>query len=337
MKLDGVTCCHDSANTPNEKAEARFSILYHGGAFLKPSIKSKNHNSIASRLRTLIEFNNENCYKSASARSASPLNYLYRILIPLTALLIFYPVQAQKMFKGSAIVTSKIGYVSAVDASGKEVSTALHEIMHPAGLTLSTKKDARIFLTFSNGISLALNEASAVQCVHYFQLPFDKEDQALGLEPSVSNLKLSLIKGQIAVASNRISPLSNLRIQLPKGELRLHKGTCLINLDETGLHITAYDGNLTYYYPESESREFVSAPKGIRISDQSIQRQQIAEATTVESLKSTQTLLCQATQHASKRVNFQANDSTNLPAKPVLIVRPQYFEQPSYRPYQFEE
>jgi hypothetical protein len=241
------------------------------------------------------------------------------------------------MIEGSAIVTSRSGSVSAIEASGEEVSIASREILHPVGLTLSTTEDARIFITFSNGIAVALNESSLVQCVDFTQRLFDKEDQALGLEPSVSNLKLRLIDGQIAVASNRLSPLSDLRVQLPKGELRLHKGTCLISLDSLGLHITAYDGNLTYYYPDSESREFVSAPKGIRISDQSSDRLQVAEAPIVESLEIEQVRFCQAAQHASKRVTFQANDSTKLPPEPVLIVRPQYFQQPDLRPYQFEE
>ena len=128
-----------------------------------------------------------------------------------------------------------------------------------------------------------------------------------------------------------------LRVQLPKGELRLHKGTCLISLEAAGLHITAYEGNLTYYYPDSESREFVSAPNGIRISDQSSERQQIAGASTVESLEVEQVRFCQAAQHASKRVTFQANDSTKLAPEPVLIVRPQYFQQSYFRPYQFVE
>lgn len=255
----------------------------------------------------------------------------------MAALFIFSPIQAQTMIKGSAIVTSRSGSVSANDVSGDAVSIASHEILHPVGLTISTIKDARIFLTFSNGIAVALNESSIVQCVDYTQRLFDKEDQALGLEPSVSNLKLRLIDGQIAVASNRISPLSDLRIKLPKGELRLHKGTCLISLDAVGFRITAYEGNLTYYYPDSDSREFVSAPKSIRISDQSSERQQVAEASTVKSLEVEQVSFCQAAQHASKRVTFQANDSTKLPPEPVLIVRPKYFQQTNLRPYQFEE
>ena len=182
-----------------------------------------------------------------------------------------------------------------------------------------------------------MSEESVVQCTDYTQRPFDKEDQARDLEPSVSNLKLRMIEGQIAIASNQLSPLSELRIQLPKGELRLHKGCCLIRLNTTGLHITAYEGNLIYYYPNSQSREFVSAPKGIRISEQSMERLQVAENTSVETLEAEQAHFCQAAQHASKRVTFQANESSELPPEPVLIARPEYFQQPELRPYLFKK
>ena len=278
-------------------------------------------------------------------------------LLLLTALFIFTPLQAQTMVEGSAIVTSRSGSAYGKDASGERVSTATHEILQPSGLTLSTIKDAHIFLTFSNGVALAMNEESVVQCTDYTQRPFDKEDQARDLEPSVSNLKLRMIEGQIAIASNQLSPLSELRIQLPKGELRLHKGCCLIRLNTTGLHITAYEGNLiyyypnsqsrefattpkgslTYYYPNNQSREFVSAPKGIRISEQSMERLQVAENTSVETLEAEQARFCQAAQHASTRGTVRANESTKLPPEPVLIARPQYFQQPEFRPYQYKE
>jgi hypothetical protein len=274
---------------------------------------------------------------STHAQRPAKVNYLRSALLILATLFIFSPLKAQKMIKGSAIITSRSGSAHAKDASGERVSTASHEILLPSGLTLSTTKDAYIFLTFSNGVALAMNEESVVQCTDYTQRPFDKEDQARDLEPSVSNLKLRMIKGQIAIASNQLSPLSELRIQLPKGELRLHKGCCLIRLNTTGLHITAYEGNLIYYYPDSQSREFVSAPKGIRISEQSMERLQVAENTSVETLEVEQAHFCQAAQHASKRVTFQANESTKLPPEPVLIARPEYFQQPEFRPYSFKK
>ena len=315
------------------------SLLYlvHIGTCLGYGGQIGNCFRVASQICDQSDFTCKYHRISAHAQRPAKVNYLRSALLILTTLFLFSPLKAQTMIKGSAIVTSRSGSAHAKDASGKRVSTASHEILLPSGLTLSTTKDANIFLTFSNGVALAINEESVVQCTDYTQRPFDKEDQARDLEPSVSNLKLRMIKGQIAIASNQLSPLSELRIQLPKGELRLHKGCCLIRLNTTGLHITAYEGNLIYYYPNSQSREFVSAPKGIRISEQSMERLQVAENTSVETLEAEQAHFCQAAQHASKRVTFQANESTNLPPEPVLIAKPEYFQQPEFRPYLFNK
>ncbi|MEC7230537.1 MAG: hypothetical protein VXV91_04995, partial [Verrucomicrobiota bacterium] len=319
--------------------------------------KSEKYFRVSSEIYNRSDFTCKYHRITAHTQKPAQFNYLRSALLILTALFIFSPLKAQEMIKGSAIITSRSGSAHAKNASGERVSTASHEILLPSGLTLSTTKDAYIFLTFSNGVALAMNEESVVQCTNYTQRSFDKEDQARGLEPSVSNLKLRMRKGQIAIASNQLSPLSELRIQLPKGELRLHKGCCLIRLNKTGLHITAFEGNLiyyypnsqsrefastskgslTYYYPNNQSREFVSAPKGIRISEQSMERLQVAENTSLETLEAEQVHFCQAAQHASKRVTFRANESSKLPPEPVLIARPEYFQQPEFRPYLFKK
>jgi hypothetical protein len=194
----------------------------------------------------------------------------------LCALSAVHAQSAESMMEGSAIITSRSGSVSVITASGQSVSAGTHDSLQPAGLELSTEADGQIFVTYSNGVALAMDGASSVECLEYIQRPFQQEDQRTALEPSVSKLRLQLAAGQIAVASNRLSPLSELRIRLPQGEVRLHKGTCLIRLDATGLHITAYDGNLTYYYPDAKAREFISAPKSVRISQQTMERHQIA-------------------------------------------------------------
>ncbi|MGZ0654305.1 hypothetical protein ACWPKS_01755 [Coraliomargarita sp. W4R72] len=269
----------------------------------------------------------------------SPIIRGPHIAIALIALCLcaLSPVHAQTMADGSAIVTSRSGSVTATAASGQQVSAGAHTVLQPAGLELSTGQDGQLFITFSNGVALAVDNASSVQCLEFAQRPFDQKDQRIGLESSVSKLRLQFTEGQLAIASNQLSPLSELRILLPQGEIRLHKGTCLIRLDATGLHLTAFEGNLTYYYPDAKTREFISAPKSVRISEQSMNRQQIATASTVESLNPDQIQFCQAAQHASKRVTFQANKTTGLPPVPVLIARPDYFQQPDLRPYQFKD
>ena len=337
IKSDGLKSSSVSNQSLDSQGRSSLSWLIDEGTYSSYSSKSENCYRVAPRVSGRSGYTCKYLCISANTIRPARVNYFRSALLSLIALFIYNPLQAQTMLKGSAIVTSRSGSAHAKDAYGERISTTSRKILNPSGLTLHTKRDAHIFLTFSNGVALGMSEKSVVQCTDYTQRPFDKEDQARGLEPSVSNLKLRLIEGQIAVASNRLSPLSELRIQLPKGELRLHKGCVLIRLNTTGLHITAFDGNLTYYYPNSQSREFVSAPRGIRISEQSMERLQVAENTTVEMLEAEQNHFCQAAQHASKRVTFQANESTNLPPEPVLIARPEYFKQTEFRPYQFKK
>jgi hypothetical protein len=241
------------------------------------------------------------------------------------------------MIDGSAMVTSRMGKVSATDQKGEAVSVNARDTVLPSGLKLDTDDNGQIFLTFSNGVALGLDVSSSIECRQYTQRPFNQQELSRGLEPSISKLLLNFTRGQIAIASNRLSPLSELRIQLQQGEIRLHKGSCLISYEPTGLQITAFEGNLTYYYPGASAREFVSAPKSIRISPQSMSRKQVAESRSTESLTAEQLQLCKATQHASKRVLFEANQDTMSPPIPFLITRPAYFEKPSMRPYQLKD
>jgi len=250
----------------------------------------------------------------------------------------FYaPLHAGGMGGGSAIVTSRSGSVRVVDADGHPAGADAHAVLRPSGLQWSAQRDGRLFLAFSNGVALALDGGSSAECLEFTQRPFGLDDIEIGREPSVSKLRLRLDHGRIALASNKLSPLSDLRIALPFGEVRLHKGSCLIEYDSMGLHLTSFEGNLTYYYPNSDAREYVTAPKRVRVSEQSAGRQQIAEASTAETLAPGAARLCQAAGHASRRVFFRPNAGTGQPPAPVLIVRPRYFDQPAIRPYTLED
>lgn len=242
-----------------------------------------------------------------------------------------------EMAEGSAIITSCSGTARLTDESGEQKLALSQDILIPEGLAFTTTDDSRLFFTFSNGVAVGMDHDTQITCLQYSQRPFDAEDQALGLEPSISRLRLRLDSGQIAIASNRLSPLSDLRVVLPNGEIRLHKGTCLIRLGKTGIHITAFEGNLTYYYPDQKTREFVSAPSGIRISDQSIVNQDVAENFTAADFNEVEEQICKATRHASRRVTFQPNQDTDAPPIPLMIVRPDYFQQTPARPYQFSK
>ena len=126
-------------------------------------------------------------------------------------------------------------------------------------------------------------------------------------------------------------------MDLPFGQVRLIRGSCLIRYDAAGLLITALEGTLTYYYPGGDARDYITTPKSLRIRKQSAERHLPVESSTIDSLALEGVRLSQATQHASRRVIFEPNKTTGQAPVPVLIVRPEYFEQPSMRPYTFKD
>lgn len=246
-------------------------------------------------------------------------------------------IQAQELIPGNGLLTSRKGSVTVMDTSQKKISVKPREAFLPSGSSWSTDKKASAYLSLSNGVAIGMDASTQLSIAEYLQRPFDAKKEGFEYEPSESKLHLQLDSGKITIASNRLSPLSELRLQLPIGSLRLQKGTCVVQHDELGLHLWAIDGNLTYHYPDNESREFVTAGVYIRISEISVKRQQLAERKDKAEIDPETLKLIKATNHSSRRVFYKANETTGEAPKAVIVVRPNYFEQPTIRPYQFKD
>jgi hypothetical protein len=245
-------------------------------------------------------------------------------------------VQAGEMIEGIAVVTSEQGAIQITDKDGRSSSPDLHEPLILNGSRIQTGKGAYLFLALSNGVSIGIGGSSEVAFEAYLQQPFTAKKESILHEPSVSELSIRITTGTLAIVSNQLSPVSQARIYLPTGEIRIHSATCVLQNNDLGTRITACDGTLTYYYPDKTKREFIVEPQSIRISEHSAGLGQTTESTMITSLPEDCRQLAAATQHASTRVFFKASASGG-PPQPVLIVSPDYFKQPSARPYEFNE
>ncbi len=255
--------------------------------------------------------------------------HLFTILVFLSK----SALHAETMISGSAIITSSSGEVELSNHEGKYVKGKLHTVLVPDGLNFRTGAKSRLFMTLSNGVAIGLDSETFLQCTEYKQLPFDLEEQSHRIEASVSRLYLKYEKGLLAIAGNYLSPLSEIKIIVPDGELRLYKGSCLVKRVATELQITAIEGTLTYYHAGNNNRKYITAPESLRIIS--------AKETAIvnlpaNSLDSKLLSLSKATHNASRRVQFKPNKKSGLAPEPVLIVRPEYFEQTTVRPYKFK-
>ena len=241
---------------------------------------------------------------------------------------------AQIMISGSAIITSCNGDIKISNNDGDSIKSKLHTVLLPNGLNFKTGTKSKLFMTLSNGVALGIDSETNVQCTEYMQLPFNMEEQSRRIEASVSRLNLTYETGLLAIAGNYLSPLSVIKIDLPDGELRLYKGSCLIEKNDSELRITATEGTLTYYYAGSNDREYITAPESLRIV---AARKKAIVDMPIDNLDRKLSLMTRATHNASRRVQFKPNKGSGHAPEPVLIVRPEYFEQPTTRPYKFKD
>lgn len=240
---------------------------------------------------------------------------------------------------GSAFVTSQIGTLNYKDFNGAKISIQQHDFIDIGGATINTEKDSQLYLALTNGLAIGIGPQSKAQCITYKQQPYNIERQGTKYEPSTSILKIALESGTIALSCRHLSPSTEMRLILPIGELRLHRGTCVIRCTPSATNITAYEGMLTFYYPNGSEREFIAEPMSVRITPQSAKLGRIAEDETDEILEDNLLKLAQATEYAKNRVIFRVSNQGDAPQipQPTLVIHNSYYQQPSARPYEFVE
>lgn len=242
-----------------------------------------------------------------------------------------------KLEDGLAIVTSREGDVRFNYPDGRSRQAELHAVEQLTGLDILTEKEEYLFLALSNGAALGIYENSDVQFESYLQQPFKAGAESKELEPTRSKLVLGLKNGSLTFSAETLSPLSEIVIQLPVGQVRMHKASGRVLYDHTGAHITILSGIVTFHYPESEAKDFINGPNRVRISEQSAKRAEIAESVDygTDSARELTEELVRATSHSRERVLFRTVSTAPAIPQPVLIAKPETLDQASPRPYRY--
>jgi len=196
-------------------------------------------------------------------------------LVPLCLFLVG-AASASDFGPGLATVTTVQGDCNMQATDGARIDPELHANIVIDATRIETGKDGRLALSLSNGLGLATGRSTSVEVIEFVQQPFEAERESLTEEPSRSKLHLRLDKGQIALAHPAPSPLSDLRILCREGELRFHRGRCVVAVDEAGTRIFTDEGSMTFVYPDGSGREFLAAGSALLISPQSASRNAVA-------------------------------------------------------------
>lgn len=263
--------------------------------------------------------------------SAKP--YILSFCLSLTAWL---GLQAQEMQPGMGFVTSIRGTVEAQTQSGAKPSLKLHHSEKLDGMILKTDKKSEVFLVLSNGVALALTENTHVEIEQFKQIPFGSQSSSFEYEPTISNLHIRIVEGTIGLSCDHISPLSSLKIEMQSGHLRVHSTTSVIAATSMGMNISAYEGTLTFYYPNDTEREFIAQPQSVRISEQSAARGIVTEESTVDEKEIKARNLADAVKFARSRVFYRSVPGQPEP-QPLLLVSNNYLDQAPAPPYTFKQ
>ena len=175
-------------------------------------------------------------------------------MLPFRSLLLFCftaisALSAQTMQTGFGFVSSIRGTVGAFNKNDEPHKLALHE-NHPLdGIKIQTDHKGTLTLVLSNGVAIALYENSQIEFKTFKQIPFAPNTSSSEYEPTISELHIHLIQGTMGLSCDHISPLSNLKIQMQDGHLRVHSTTSVLTVNPLGMKVSAFKGTLTFYYP----------------------------------------------------------------------------------------
>lgn len=261
------------------------------------------------------------------------------LLLPL--LLFSHPLVADLLSTdlqdGVALITTRTGKVTLQSADAKPRAAQLHAVETLSGMEVSCGDGAGVFFALSNGTALAVHENSRLRFGNYQQQPFTADKENLDYEASRSNLSVELLEGSLSFSAERLSPLSKVAIQLPRGKIQIHRASGHVRYNETGAHISILRGIVTYQYPDPAEQDMIHAPNWVRISDQSALRGQLAESRPLDDSPSQEPTKKQvaATRHASQRVLFRIVSGTAAIPQPMLVSDPEARHKPSPRPYRY--
>lgn len=243
------------------------------------------------------------------------------------------------MQEGIALITSWSGEVKVEDGQSPPRSPELHHTGSLSGMRVETGREGQIFLSLSNGVGLSIGHETVLRIESFLQAPFTAARQSTTYEPSRSRLVIELTVGSLCFYSERLSPLSEILIQLPDGQIQINQSSGRVLYDSTGARITIGSGIVSFIDPESLEREFINGPETVWIrSERTLLKEGVSTVPAEQdpSRQLTDALMA-ATRYASERVLFRVTSEEASIPQPVLITPAESGQQLSPRPYRYLE
>ncbi len=238
---------------------------------------------------------------------------------------------------GIALVTSRQGSVTLSAPDGRIREPELHAVEVLSGVKVTSGSAGSIFFSLSNGVGLGLHGEAQLRFESYQQDPVPAGRESIDYEPTRSRLVVQLLQGTLLFSAEHISPLSEVVIKLPHGQIQIHRASGKVLLNDSDAQISILSGIVAYDYPNTEVQTFINGPNQVRISAQSAREGRFAESQQIGTDPSSEDVrqLVRAARHARERVIFKVSATDPSRLQPVLVAKPAALQKPTPRPYRY--
>lgn len=140
-----------------------------------------------------------------------------------------------------AYITSVQGDVSILQ-EGVIQDLATRETYDAAGVVFDTKEKSNQSMVLSNGSGVYMGEYTHLEIKKFVQEPFTPNRTDADVEPSISQTRGYISRGEVAICTSKIVAGSNMEYETPNGKIKLFGNKVYINVGDNGTNVISIEG-----------------------------------------------------------------------------------------------
>ncbi|MEO0054756.1 MAG: hypothetical protein RLZZ50_703, partial [Verrucomicrobiota bacterium] len=169
-------------------------------------------------------------------------------LMALSGAVAFAQSASQSNTPAGKFYVADVEGVAEVSAGGKIEDMKEKAVFDAEGTVLETKPDSTISVVMSNGVGLNFAPETKLVVKRFQQDPFQPNREDLETEPSISNTRVSLIRGAVGISTGKLVAGSSMVLETPHGSLNVLSQTAqkvAIQVSDTTTTVTVFAGAVT--------------------------------------------------------------------------------------------
>ena len=178
-------------------------------------------------------------------RALRPALQTFSLLLALISGATQAHAQAAARAATSKVYVADITGDSHIETRGAVRTLAKSAVHAPEGSSIETAANSTASLVLSNGTALFIGPDARLEFKRFLQQPFSPDRTDLDVEPSVSNMLLSLARGSLGVCTSQLLSGSTMTCTTPHGKIEIRGRRLLIETTPLETRISLLEGDAT--------------------------------------------------------------------------------------------